>query len=346
MATSTYVSQEPLAPSGASRHPDRDRSGVSWAAIFAGALAAGVLSFLLFILGVGLGLSSVSVWSGHGAGGDTMGWTAVAWFTFTQLASAGVGGYIAGRLRTRWQGVHTDEVYFRDTAHGFLSWSLATLLMLALMGSVAGSAITGTVKAAGAVVSGAGSVVGGAVSAVGGAVGTVGGAAASAAGGAASANAQGTGGASSSGLGYWMNSLFRNGGLTDSQKADANQAAQKARSAADVTQEVTGIFVQSLQDGKLSDDDANYVAQLISSRTDISTADAKQRVQKTFEQAQQKVEEAKQKAQEAVDTAKQAAETARKAVAYSMLWLFVALLVGAFVASLSATWGGRQRDAF
>lgn len=346
MVTTTYVTQDPGAASGGPRFADRDRSGVSWAAIFAGALAAGVLSFLLFILGIGLGLSSVSVWSGHGADGDTMGWTAVAWFTFTQLASAGVGGYIAGRLRTRWQGVHTDEVYFRDTAHGFLSWSLATLLMLALMGSVAGSAITGTVKAAGAVVSGAGSVAGGAISAVGGVVGTAGNAVASAAGAAAGSNSQGRDGAQGNGLGYWMNSLFRNGGLTDSQKADANQAAQKARSAAEVTQEVTGIFVHALQAGKLSDDDADYVAQLVASRTDLSTADAKLRVQKTFDQAQQKMDEVKQKAQEAADQAKQAAETARKAAAYSMLWLFVALLIGAFVASLCATWGGRQRDAY
>ncbi|KAA9172952.1 hypothetical protein F3K36_16510, partial [Delftia sp. BR1] len=138
-------------------------SGVSWAAIFAGAMAAASLSLLLFILGTGLGLSSVSVWTGQGMDAGALGWTAVAWIAFTQLASAGVGGYLAGRLRTRWQGVHTDEVYFRDTAHGFLSWALATLAMVALMGAAAGGAVSGAFKAAQTVATSASSVVGGAI---------------------------------------------------------------------------------------------------------------------------------------------------------------------------------------
>src|SRR2546429_616360 len=148
---------------------DTSRSGVSWAAIFAGAMAAASLSLLLFILGTGLGLSSVSVWSGEGLDAGALGLTAVAWIAFTQLASAGVGGYLAGRLRTRWQGVHTDEVYFRDTAHGFLSWALATLAMVALMGAAAGGAVSGAFKAAQTVATSASSVVGGAIGAAGGA---------------------------------------------------------------------------------------------------------------------------------------------------------------------------------
>ncbi len=306
-----------------------DQNAVSWAAIFAGALTAAVLSLLLFILGIGLGLSSISVWSGQGADSSTIGWAAVSWFAFTQLASAGMGGYIAGRLRTRWEGVHGDEVYFRDTAHGFLAWSFATLMMVALMGSVAGSAIVGSVKAAGAVASGATSLVAGT-------------AAASAVAGVAGAHTP-----SSDGLGYWVNSLFRSGSMTDNPqiKTDAQQMASTARSAADVAQEVTGIFAHALQAGKLSDDDARHIAQLISQRTDLSTDQAQEKVQKTFAQVQQSIEQAKQKVKATEEQAKQATETARKATAYSMLWFFVALLIGAFVASLSATWGGRQRDA-
>ena len=238
-----------------------------------------------------------------------------------------MGGYIAGRLRTRWEGVHTDEVYFRDTAHGFLAWSFATLLMVALMGSVAGSAIVGSVKAAGAVASGATSL--GAA-----AIGATGTAAASAVSGIVGAHAP-----SSDGLGYWVNSLFRSG--TQPIKSDGQQMASSARSTADVAQEITGIFAHALQTGKLSDDDAHHIAQ----RTDLSTEQAQEKVQKTFAQVQQSMEQAKQKVKETEEQAKQATETARKATAYSMLWFFVALLVGAFVASLSATWGGRQRDA-
>lgn len=309
-------------------------SAVSWAAILAGALAAAVLSLLLFLLGIGLGLSSISVWSGQGADGETIGWAAIFWLAFTQLASAGVGGYIAGRLRTKWQGIHSDEVYFRDTAHGFLSWAFATLLMVAVMGSIAGAAITGTVKAAGAVASGAAQVAGGAASAaVTGAAGaTVG-----------KMSEQG------SDLNYWVGSLLRNGGPTQSQKEEIRDGTQnmarKAQSAVDEAKEVSGVFMHSLEVGALSDEDSRYLAQLVAQRTDLTQEEAQQKVQQSFEQVKQQVDKAKAAAKEAEEKAKIAAEQARKATAYSMLWMFVALLIGAFVGSLSATVGGRQRDA-
>ena len=329
MTAPNYVQPDPLAPSALSRAVEA--SGVSWAAIFAGALAAAALSLLLFILGIGLGLSSVSVWSGRGVEGETFGWTAAAWFAFTQLASAGVGGYIAGRLRTRWLGVQVDEVYFRDTAHGFLAWSLATLLMVALMGSVAGSAISGTAKAAGAVASGAATMVGGGVqAAVAGATGAV----------AGNGDSQG---ASANRFGYWIDGLFRPAPTTDGTTATVPPSQ---RSPAEVAKEVTSIYANALQTGKLPEEDARYVAQLVAERTGLTQAQAQERVQKSFDQAQQQIAQAKAKVEEAEVKAKEAAETARKVAAHSMLWLFVALLIGAFVASLSATWGGRQRDAF
>ena len=95
-------------------------SGVSWAAIFAGAAAAAALSLILLVLGTGLGLASVSPWSSHGIEATTFGVSTILWISFVGLVASAVGGYIAGRLRTKWAGVHTDEVYFRDTAHGFL----------------------------------------------------------------------------------------------------------------------------------------------------------------------------------------------------------------------------------
>lgn len=316
-------------------------SGVSWAAILAGALAAGVLSLLLFMLGIGLGLSSISVWSGKGADGATIGWGAIAWLAVTQLASAAVGGYLAGRLRTKWQGVHTDEVYFRDTAHGFLAWALATIGMVVLAGTVLGSAISGAGKAAASVASGGAQVIGSAAGAAG-SVAT--GAASAAVGAAASGNAKGEGGD----LQYWIGSLLRNGGPSEQQKQqaqnDVQQAARKARSAADDAKEVGVIFAHSLQAGKLSDEDADYVAQLVAQHGGMTSEEARQKTQKAFEQVQQQIDQAKQKAQQLQQEAKQAAEAARKATAYSLLWMFVVLLVGAFVGSLSATFGGRQRD--
>jgi hypothetical protein len=68
-----------------------------------------------------------------------MSWATILWILFAALASAGLGGYIAGRLRVKWPTLRTDEVYFRDTAHGFLAWAVATLLAAAVLTSVIGN---------------------------------------------------------------------------------------------------------------------------------------------------------------------------------------------------------------
>ena len=128
-------------------------SAVSWSAVFAGAASAAVLSLVLLILGVGLGLSSISPWAQNGVGAVTFGISTIVWLTVTQILASGMGGYLAGRLRTRWTGVDTDEVYFRDTAHGFLAWGVATLVTAVLLTSVIGS-IVGTGINAGASIAG------------------------------------------------------------------------------------------------------------------------------------------------------------------------------------------------
>ena len=92
-------------------------SAVSWGAIVAGAVAAAALSLILFILGIGLGLTSVSPWSEEGISGAAFGISAILWITFTSLVASALGGYLTGRLRTRWLSVHTDEVYFRGAAY-------------------------------------------------------------------------------------------------------------------------------------------------------------------------------------------------------------------------------------
>jgi hypothetical protein len=130
-------------------------SGVSWAAIFAGAAGAVAVSFVLVLLGTGLGMSSISPWSNEGIAAATFGWATIAWVTFISLAASGIGGYLAGRLRTRWLGLHNAEVYFRDTAHGFLAWAVATLLTAVMVSSVIGSAVGMGAKTGASVVGGA-----------------------------------------------------------------------------------------------------------------------------------------------------------------------------------------------
>src|SRR4051794_21596694 len=124
---------------------------VSWGAVIAGAVGAAALSLVLFLLGTGLGLAVASPWAGDGISGKAASISSIAWVTLVQLLASALGGYLAGRLRSRWISVHTDEVYFRDTAHGFLAWAVATLLMATLMSSAVGGAISSGAKAGGEV---------------------------------------------------------------------------------------------------------------------------------------------------------------------------------------------------
>lgn len=280
-------------------------SGVSWAAIFAGAAAAAALSLLLLMLGAGLGFSAVSPWSGEGVGAKGLGITAIIWLAVTQIIASGMGGYLAGRLRVRWANLHGDEVYFRDTVHGFLAWAVATLVTATLVAGSVSSVIGSGVQAGANVASGAATAM------------------SSAAGSAAGANAKHGSGNSSA---YFIDTLFRD----DRGTAVSEDAAHGV---------VTRIFVRSLgNDGQLSADDRTYLAQIVAQRTNLSQAEAEQRVDQVYAKAHQAVADAKVKAKEAADTA-------AKVAAWTTLWMFITLLIGAFFASLCATFGGRRRDA-
>ena len=124
-------------------------SGVSWAAVIAGAFVTAALSLTLLALGAGFGLLTVSPWSNAGASARTVDAAAIIWLIVIQIVASGLGGYLAGRLRTKWAAIHTDEVYFRDTAHGFLVWAVAVVLTAAFLGSAASALVGGAARAAG-----------------------------------------------------------------------------------------------------------------------------------------------------------------------------------------------------
>ena len=302
----------------------KDVSGTSWGAIFAGAAGAAALSLILLILGVGLGLSSVSPWAQAGISAATFGVSTIVWITFTQLAASGIGGYLAGRLRKKWAGVHTDEVYFRDTAHGFLAWSIATLATAALLAGTIGTILGGGVQAGASIAGGAAST-------------------------AAVATAAGAGGAAATandpGSAYAVDSLFRRD-LSAAPAAPAPGTVNPAmpdmsstqNSPAASTAEVGRIFANGLRtDAALPPEDVKYVGQLVAQRTGLSQPDAEKRVADTYNKVQAKARDVQLKAKETADQA-------RKTSAYAALWLFISLLLGAFVASLFATFGGRHRD--
>ena len=305
--------------------PLASNSAVAWGAILAGAAAAAALSLILLILGTGLGLSAMSPWAQAGATAATLGVSTIVWITLTQLLASGMGGYLAGRLRTKWVSVHTDEVFFRDTAHGFLAWAVASLTTAALLTSTIGSIVSNGVQAGASVLGGAATA---AMSA---------GAAGAATAGSEALRSDGAAGP----MNYFVDALFRKD-ASASANATANGSTNAPSGNADTSpaaaaSEVTRILMNSVRTGALPEEDVRYVGQVVAQRTGLSQADAQKRVTDTYTRMQTRLRDAEA-------AAKQAADTARKASAYAALWLFVSLLIGAFVASLAATFGGRQRD--
>jgi hypothetical protein len=128
-------------------------SAVSWAAVAAGAVAAAALTLVLVAFGAGMGLSAVSPWSNAGPSATTFKVATGIYLCVAAMLASTLGGYLAGRLRTKWTGLHTNEVVFRDTAHGFLAWGFATVVTAAVLGSamtsIVGGAASGAMQSSG-----------------------------------------------------------------------------------------------------------------------------------------------------------------------------------------------------
>ncbi|AZO71274.1 MAG: hypothetical protein E5V92_04535 [Mesorhizobium sp.] len=274
---------------------------VSWGPIVAGAFAASTLTVILMLIGSGLGLTMVSPWTGASASATTFAVSAAVWLVVVQWLSAGLGGYLTGRLRTKWVGIHDDEVYFRDTAHGFLAWAVATLLVAGVLGSALSATVGAGVQAASNVAAGA------------------------AAGASSAATNAAAGTTDNNSLGYFVDTLFR--------PAETGTVAATGQNDAAVTAQATRILVASAAKGEVSAEDKAYLVKLVASRTGLSEADAAKRVDTVLAA----VDDAKNKA-------KAAADTARKASATFALVGALSMIVGAFIASVAAALGGKQRD--
>ncbi|WP_438749760.1 hypothetical protein [Pararhizobium sp. O133] len=263
---------------------ESSHSAVSWGAIIAGAVAAAAVTLLLTLLGSGLGMTMVSPWSSEGVSLTTFAVSTAIWLVIVQWVSSGLGGYITGRLRTKWTGVHTDEVFFRDTAHGVLAWALATLIVAGALGSAVSSTIGAGVQATATVASGAA---------------TAGAAAAG-----ANADEVDTDAATS----YFVDSLLR----------PANPGAAPTGAAAtadDAPAQLSRILTRSAASGEMSAEDRTYVDQMVAARTGLSEADAKARVDSVLKS----IEDAKVAAQEAADTARKTSATIALLGALSLL---------------------------
>jgi hypothetical protein len=238
-------------------------SAVNWGAVIAGSVTTAALTLVLLTFGAGVGFSVVSPWADSGVSAATFSLGAGLFLIAVAMLSSTIGGFIAGRLRTKWVGVHTHEVYFRDTAHGFLAWAFATLLGVGILGA----AVTHITA----------------------------GASAGATQGAASVTTQ----AASGPMDGYVDTLFRPGLSVSSQNATAptfapvanNQNANAARG------EMTRLFTRSLRKGSdFSPADRTYVAQVVAARTGLSQADAENRVTEVTNQAKAAADAARKSA--------------------------------------------------
>ena len=228
--------------------------------------------------------------------------SSIVFLIVIQWVSSGVGGFIAGRLRTKWHAVRSDEVFFRDTAHGFLAWALATLIVAGLMSSAITAAI-GTIARSATEVT-AGAVQGGVQAAASGSA------------------VPGMAGD------YFVDRLFRPVTMMPAVPGTASAPT----GAADKS-EVAVILASAAVKGEVPAADKTYLVQLVASRTGMTEADTTRRIDTVLGE----IEAAKTKA-------KQAADEARKAGVKLSLFMFLALLTGAFIGGAAGAYGGQLRD--
>jgi hypothetical protein len=247
----TSVVSEPL-------NSETHASGVSWPAIIAGAFVIAALWLILLALGAGIGLSATSPWSNGGISGAAVGRLGIIWLIIVQIIASAMGGYLAGRLRTMWTTIHTDEVYFRDTAHGFLAWSVGLVITAAFLASAAAS-LAGS----------AGHPARLTTASMGG----------------ATAPADWMAGSGSLDLNdYYVDLLFRTAHPEVNGKADQLHA------------EAAVILTHALSQKNLSPTDRTYLAALVAADTDLSATESDDRVAEVYVELQQATDNARKAA--------------------------------------------------
>jgi hypothetical protein len=238
---------------------------VEWGAVFAGAAIAAALSFVLLTFGSAIGLSAVSPWPNSGVSAKTAASLAVFWTLAQQIGAFMIGGYVAGRLRTRWAEANADETEFRDGLHGALVWAVGILigglLVLSTAGAVARAGVDAVSKAA-----------------------TV-------------------AGSNADSISYYADALMRPAARqAAAQGATPGSPATPARAeplSADTRAEIGRIVGRAVTAGSLADNDRSYLATLVAQRTGMSQAEAERRVNETIAEADRTAREAADKARRA-----------------------------------------------
>ena len=236
-------------------------SFIEWGAVFAGALTAAALSFVLLGFGATIGLSVVSPWPSSGVSARTFSALAVFWTVAQQIGAFLVGGYVAGRMRARWAELNADETEFRDGMHGALVWSVGIVIGAALLLATAGAAARVATDTAAKVAS------------------------------VASLNPDP--------LAYYTDTLLRPGPARPATAGAPQTPARVEPIAPETKAELTRVVSRSIANGSLADTDKAYLAAVVSQRTGLPQAEAEKRVTDIYTEANRAVREAASKARRA-----------------------------------------------
>lgn len=245
-------------------------SFVEWGAVLAGAVLAAALSFVLLTFGTAIGLSATSPWPNSGVSTKVLAGVAVFWVMAQQIATFMVGGYVAGRLRSRWTDANQDEAEFRDGLHGGLVWAVGVVIGAALLMASAGAATRTGVEAAG--------------------------------------KAVGAAAATASPMDAVLDTMLRPMTVAQASTAGAPtpstspagsaSAGQRAvntgtASQSEMRAEVSRILASAVAGGTMTEPNRTYVAQLVSQRTGLSQQEAEKRVADAVTSAREAADKAR-----------------------------------------------------
>ena len=230
--------------------PKADTAGLSfveWGAVFAGAVLAAALSFVLLTFGTAIGLSTTSPWPNSGLSTRVVASLAVFWTMAQQIGSVMVGGYVAGRMRSRWH-EKGHEAEFRDGLHGALVWAVGVLISAVLVFATVGAVARTGANVAATV---AGSVTGSITS-------------------------------SSAGIDAVLDTMLR---PTNTAQAGAptaptatTGAPNRGGGSVDTRAEMSRILAGSVTTGSITPENRTRLAQLVSQRTGVAQQEAERRV--------------------------------------------------------------------
>lgn len=137
----------PRRPDPAGRHPDDPRWGalpaavkrISWGAVFAGAVVALIVQFMLNLLGLAIGFGAINL-TGEGATLQALGVGAIIWLAITAIIAFFAGGWTAGRLAGL-------PLTLDGALHGFVTWAVASVVIMYLVFSGVGLIVGGALGA-------------------------------------------------------------------------------------------------------------------------------------------------------------------------------------------------------